>query len=238
MVPWQVLEVVVLLVGGLVVVVVLLVVVVVVFVVVVVVVVLGGEVVVVVVGGAVVVVGGVEGGAGLFGFIVLNLAWAWSWYQEADAGPGERMGVTKSVAVTTAAEVPAKSAIVLLPRIFSNDIAPVPPRSAAPPAAQATCGVSVREGTQRIQVLLDQSASIWVLWTTQLWTRCARNGARTRIAALPPSALWLALVLALASPPGSEGGEHLFDRAHLEAGAGLDGEPRDDAVVEDGGEAL
>jgi len=156
-VPWQLLEVVVLLVGGLVVVVVD---------VVVVVVVVGGDVVVVVGGTVVVVVGGVAGGTGLFVFIVLNLAWAWTWYQEADAGPGERMGVTKRVAVTAAAEVPAKSAIVRFPRILSNHIAPVPPPSAAPPVGQATCGVSVREGTQRIQVLLDQSASIWVFWTT------------------------------------------------------------------------
>jgi hypothetical protein len=151
-VPWQFSDVVVWFVGGLVVVVVVLDVVVVV-------VALGREVEVVVVGGGVVVVGddvgGVAGGTGLFVFIVLSLAWEWSWYQEADAGPGERMGVTKRVAVTAAADVPAKSAIVLLPRIFSNNTAPVPPRSAAPPVGQATCGVSAREGTQRIQVLLD-----------------------------------------------------------------------------------
>jgi hypothetical protein len=150
-VPWQLFDVVVVELGGLVVVVVVLLVVVVV--VVVVVVSLGDVVEVVVVGafGAVVVVD--AGGGGVFVLIVLTLDCAWSWNQEADAGPVERMGVTRRVAVTTAAEVLAKSAIARFPRNLSNTIPLDPPRFAAPPRCSAACGVSVREGAQRIQVL-------------------------------------------------------------------------------------
>jgi hypothetical protein len=84
-------------------------------------------VVVVVVGtiGAVVVVVD-DGGAGVFVFIVRCHDCAWSWNQEADAGPGERMGVTKRVAVTAAAEAPAKSAVARLARNLSNTIPLVP----------------------------------------------------------------------------------------------------------------
>jgi hypothetical protein len=57
--------------------------------------------------------------------------------QEADAGPGERMGVTKRVAVTAAAEAPAKSAVALLAHNLSNTIPLVPPRFAAPPRCPA-----------------------------------------------------------------------------------------------------
>lgn len=135
--------------GGLVVVVVL---------VLVVVVVPGADVVeVVVVGepGAVVVVVEVvvERCVGAFVLIVLKFACACSRYQEADAGPGESMGVTNRVAVTAAAEAPAKSAVARLPRSFSNTIPLVPPRFAAPPRCHAACGVRVRGDTQRIQVL-------------------------------------------------------------------------------------
>jgi hypothetical protein len=97
----------------------------------------------------------VGGGAGLFVLIVLNLVCGWSWNQDADAGPVERRGVTKSVAVTAAAEVAVKSAVARLPRSLSKTIPLVPPRFAAPPRTPAACGVSVRERAQRIQVLLD-----------------------------------------------------------------------------------
>jgi hypothetical protein len=138
--------------GGLVVVVVLLVVVVLV---VVVLVLAPGDVVEVVVvdepGTVVVVVD--RGGGGVFVLIVLILDCAWSWNQEADAGPVERMGVTSRVAVTAAAEVLAKSATARFPRNLSNTIPLDPPRFAAPPRCAAACGASVREGAQRIQVL-------------------------------------------------------------------------------------
>jgi hypothetical protein len=134
--PWQFFEVVVVVLGGLVVVVVVLV-----LVVVVVVVVVAGVVEVVVVGGAgTVVVVVVEGGAGLFVLIVLNLACAWSWNQEAEAGPGEKSGATKRVAVTAAVEVPAKSAMARLPRILSNNI----PRSPS-----VRCTASLFHSVQR-----------------------------------------------------------------------------------------
>jgi hypothetical protein len=151
--PWQSLLVVVELLGGLVVVVVVLELVVVV----VVVVLFAAVVEVVVVGetGAVVVVVVDDGGAGVFVFIVRSRDCAWSWNQEADAGPGERMGVTKRVAVTAAAEAPAKSAVARLARNLSNTIPLVPPRFTAPPRRQAARSVRVREGAQRIQVHLD-----------------------------------------------------------------------------------
>jgi hypothetical protein len=84
------------------------------------------EVVVVGAIGAVVVVVDDGGGAGVFVFIVRCHDCAWSWNQEADAGPGERMGVTKRVAVTAAAEAPAKSAVARLARNLSNTIPLVP----------------------------------------------------------------------------------------------------------------
>jgi hypothetical protein len=125
-VPWQPVGAVVVVLGGLVVVVVVL------LGVVVVVVVAGAEVldfvvvVVVVDEPWAIVVVVVDDGGCVVVVVVLNRACAWSWDQEAEAGPVESRGVTSRVAVTAAAEAPAKSAIARLPRILSNNIPPSP----------------------------------------------------------------------------------------------------------------